>query len=90
MTFDFTTMRLGKLAGPYKRKIIVCPNCGRRGTDNGVMGINKKQGYRLHSCTHTGEMRETAGNPFFHIKDGCAFWTTTEGIPIPKEVKAHG
>jgi hypothetical protein len=66
-TFDFTTKRLGSIAGPYKRKIIVCGKCGKRGTDDGTGGM--KPGF--HSVTHTGFVETIAGMPFFHTREWC-------------------
>lgn len=91
MTFDFTSMRLGKLAGPYKRKIIVCPKCGRKGTDDGVISTKPytaKTGFEIRSCTHVCQSGRLLGLlPFFGSHDSCSY---TVSVAKSQGVKLHG
>jgi len=70
--YDFTGARLGRKIGPYNRRVIVCGKCGRRGTDDGVLG-------KSQAVTHRGHIESVAGLTFFHTDDWCS-------VPVQAEV----
>lgn len=77
--FNFTGMRVGRRVAPFDRKIIICPKCGKRGTDDFTKWpSNGKPGWR--SVTHRGYLTDVAGVPFFRNDEWCCITIPVEAV----------